>query len=154
MNSICEISNDNSNSQVVVSGKSEDIQNFSKILKSKKKKAIMLPVSAPFHCSLMKKAADIMEKKINNINFALPRPNIISNVTAQEVNDVNKIKSLLIDQITSRVRWRESLNYMIKKGVTSFLEIGPGKVLSGLVKKTNRDVTTISINTLEDIKND
>jgi [acyl-carrier-protein] S-malonyltransferase len=153
-NSICEISNDNSNSQVVVSGKSEDIQNFSKILKSKKKKAIMLPVSAPFHCSLMKKAADIMEKKINNINFALPRPNIISNVTAQEVNDVNKIKSLLIDQITSRVRWRESLNYMIKKGVTSFLEIGPGKVLSGLVKKTNRDVTTISINTLEDIKND
>ncbi len=152
--SICEISNDNSNSQVVVSGKSDDIQNFSKILKSKKKKAIMLPVSAPFHCSLMKKAADIMEKKINNINFALPRPNIISNVTAQEVNDVNKIKSLLIDQITSRVRWRESLNYMIKKGVTSFLEIGPGKVLSGLVKKTNRDVATISINTLEDIKND
>ena len=152
--SICEISNDNSNSQVVVSGKSSDIRILSENLKKKKKKGILLPVSAPFHCSMMKKAAELMEKKISNINFTLPKPNIISNVTAKEENDVNKFKLLLKNQITSRVRWRESLNYMIKEGVTNFLEIGPGKVLSGLVKKTNKNVTTLSINTLEDLKHD
>ena len=149
---ICEISNDNSNSQIVISGEKEVIQKFNENLKKKKKKGILLPVSAPFHCSLMKNAAEEMREKINKTDFAKPLPSIISNVTAKEENDINKIKPLLIDQITSRVRWRESIDYMIKNGVKSFLEIGPGKVLSGLVKKINSDVEISNINSIEDIK--
>ena len=102
----------------------------------------------------MKKAAEKMKQKIQNTNFVKPEPSIISNVTAQEEVEVNKIKPLLIDQITSRVRWRESIDFMIKQGVASFLEIGPGKVLSGLVKKINRNVKISNINSIEDIKND
>ena len=151
---ICEIANDNSNTQVVVSGKKKIIEEFNKNLKSKKKRGILLSVSAPFHCSLMKEAAEKMKEKIENTNFLKPKPNIISNVTAREETDVNKIKPLLVDQITSRVRWRESVNYMINQGVTDFLEIGPGKVLSGLVKKINKDVKISNINSIEDIKND
>jgi [acyl-carrier-protein] S-malonyltransferase len=150
----CEIANDNSNSQVVVSGKKTAIEILSENLKKKKKKGILLPVSAPFHCSLMKKAAENMKDKIENTNFLKPKPNIISNVTAKEEIDVNRIKPLLIDQITSRVRWRESVDYMIKQGVKDFLEIGPGKVLSGLVKKINKDVKVSNIDCIGDIKND
>ena len=150
----CEIANDNSNSQVVVSGKKTAIEILNENLKKKKKKGILLPVSAPFHCSLMKKAAENMKDKIENTNFLKPKPNIISNVTAKEEMDVNRIKPLLIDQITSRVRWRESVDYMIKQGVKDFLEIGPGKVLSGLVKKINKDVKVSNIDCIEDIKND
>ena len=151
---ICEIANDNSNSQVVISGEKNVIKILNENLKKKKKKGILLPVSAPFHCSLMKRAAENMKDKIENTNFLKPKPNIISNVTAKEEADVNKIKPLLIDQITSRVRWKESVNYMIKQGVEDFLEIGPGKVLSGLVKKINKDVKISNINSIEDIKND
>jgi [acyl-carrier-protein] S-malonyltransferase len=150
----CEIANDNSNSQVVVSGKKTAIEILSENLKKKRKKGILLPVSAPFHCSLMKKAAENMKDKIENTNFLKPKPNIISNVTAKEEMDVNRIKPLLIDQITSRVRWRESIDYMIKQGVKDFLEIGPGKVLSGLVKKINKDVKVSNIDCIGDIKND
>ena len=151
---ICEIANDNSNSQVVISGEKNVIKILNENLKKKKKKGILLPVSAPFHCSLMKKAAENMKDKIENTSFLKPKPSIISNVTAKEEVDVNKIKPLLIDQITSRVRWKESVNYMIKQGVEDFLEIGPGKVLSGLVKKINKDVKISNINSIEDIKND
>ena len=151
---VCEISNDNSNVQIVISGEKKTIDKFNENLKRKKKKGILLSVSAPFHCSLMKKAAEKMKQKIQNTNFVKPEPSIISNVTAQEEVDVNKIKPLLIDQITSRVRWRESIDFMIKQGVASFLEIGPGKVLSGLVKKINRNVKISNINLIKDIKND
>jgi len=151
---ICEIANDNTSGQVVVSGKKMVIEILNENLKKKKKKGILLPVSAPFHCSLMKKAAENMKDKIENTNFLKPKPSIISNVTAKEETDVDKIKPLLIDQITSRVRWRESIDFMIKQGVASFLEIGPGKVLSGLVKKINRNVKILNINSIEDIKND
>ena len=151
---VCEIANDNSNSQVVVSGKKTSIEILSSNLKKKRKKGILLPVSAPFHCSLMKKAAENMKDKIESTNFLKPKPNIISNVTAKEETDVNRIKPLLIDQITSRVRWRESVDYMINQGVKEFLEIGPGKVLSNLVKKINKDVKVSNIDSIEDIKND
>ena len=153
-NEICEIANDNSNNQVVVSGNAESIKIFNEKIKKKNKKAIILPVSAPFHSSLMKSAADKMKEKIDKTNFLQPKPKIISNVTAQEEDDINGIKSLLVNQITSRVRWRESVNYMIKKGVSDFVEIGPGKVLSGLVKKINREVKISNINSINDIKND
>ena len=150
----CEIANDNSNSQVVVSGKKAAIDILSNNLKKKGKRGILLPVSAPFHCSLMKKAAGNMKDKIEKTNFLKSKPNIISNVTAKEEVDVNRIKPLLIDQITSRVRWRESVDYMINQGVKDFLEIGPGKVLSGLVRKINKDVNVSNIDNIEDIKND
>ena len=100
----------------------------------------------------MGNAASLMKDKIENTNFVKPRPNIISNVTAKEEDDINKIKTLLVDQITSKVRWRESINYMIKEGVTEFVEIGPGKVLSNLIKKINNDIKVLNINSIMDIK--
>tara|TARA_Y100000590_G_scaffold305686_1_gene344813 strand:- start:688 stop:1608 length:921 start_codon:yes stop_codon:yes gene_type:complete len=151
---ICEIANDNTIGQVVVSGKKKSIESLTDHFKKKKKKCILLPVSAPFHCSLMKSAAENMKNKIEETSFSKPKPGIISNVTAKEEIDANRIKPLLIDQITSRVRWKESVDFMIKQGVNEFLEIGPGKVLSGLVKKINRDVKISNINSVEDIKND
>ena len=151
---VCEIANDNSYGQVVVSGKKKSIEILNINLKNKKKRGIILPVSAPFHCSLMTKAANNMVDKINKTTFLKPTISVISNVTAQEENDENKIKSLLIDQITSRVRWKESVEYMIKNGVNDFIEIGPGKVLSGLVKKINKNVKIRSVNLMDDIIND
>ena len=136
---------------VLGTGTKTIIETLNNNLKRKKKRGIILPVSAPFHSSLMKKASENMKNKIENIDFLKPSPSIISNVTAREEVDVNKIKSLLVDQITSRVRWRESVDYMIKEGVTDFLEIGPGKVLSGLVKKINKDVKISNINSVDDI---
>ncbi len=100
----------------------------------------------------MKKASGIMKNKIESTDFLKPKPSIISNVTAKKEDDISLIKSLLVGQITSRVRWRESVNYMIKEGVVDFVEIGPGKVLSGLVKKIDNDVQVSNINSLDDIK--
>ena len=151
---ICEIANDNSNEQVVVSGRKNTIDILYRSLKTKKKRGIILPVSAPFHCSLMKSASNKMESKIKDTDFKIPSPSIISNVTAKQENDTNVIKSLLIDQITSRVRWRESISYMINEKVTNFVEIGPGKVLSGLVKKIDKEVKIKNISSLNDIEND
>ncbi len=148
---ICEVANDNSNEQVVVSGERDIIEAFSQNLKKKKKRGIILPVSAPFHCSMMKNAAVTMEEKIKQTDFLKPNPSIISNVTAQPEEDVDSIKLLLVKQITSKVRWRESINYMIDNKVDDFLEIGPGKVLSGLVKKINKQVKIKNINTLNDL---
>ena len=153
-NEVCEIANDNSIGQVVVSGTKKIIDKLHDNLKSKKKRGIILPVSAPFHCSLMNKADENMKEKIQKTIFLKPKPSIISNVTAKEEDEENKIKLLLIDQITSRVKWRESVNNLIKSGVNEFLEIGPGKVLSGLVKKINKNVKIININSIDDIKND
>ena len=148
----CEIANDNCNGQIVVSGKKAAIENIKENLKKKKKKGILLPVSAPFHCSLMKSASIKMKDKIEKTDFLKLKPSIISNVTAKEVTDIDRIKPLLIDQITSRVRWRESIEYMINEGVSDFLEIGPGKVLSGLVKKINKNVKISNINSVEDVQ--
>ena len=147
----CYIANDNSNGQIVLSGFSQDIDKFIDILKTKKIKNIKLPVSAPFHCELMDKATSIMSNKINNTKFEEPKNPIISNVTGQETQEIEKIKDLLIKQIESPVRWRESVIYMIKNGVSKFIEIGPGKVLSGLVKRIDKTVNVNTINKLEDL---
>ena len=149
----CYIANDNSNGQIVLSGLNSDIDKFIEVLKTKKIKNIKLPVSAPFHCKLMDKATSIMRDKINNTNFEKPKNVIISNVTGSETQEIDKIKDLLIKQIESPVRWRESVIYMIKNGVTNFIEIGPGKVLSGLVKRIDKTIDVNTINKLEDIKN-
>ena len=149
----CYIANDNSNGQIVLSGLNSDIDKFIEILKTKKIKNIKLPVSAPFHCKLMDKATSIMRDKINNTNFEKPKNVIISNVTGSETQEIEQIKDLLIKQIESPVRWRESVIYMIKNGVRNFIEIGPGKVLSGLVKRIDKTINVNTINKLEDIKN-
>ena len=150
---VCEIANDNAYGQVIVSGDKEKIVFFQNFLKEKKVKSIPLKVSAPFHCSLMKSAAEKMKEKINEINFREPDFDIISNVTAKAENNPSTIKRLLIDQIYSTVRWRESLIEMSKRGVNNFIEIGPGKVLTGMVKRTLKDVNSFSINSIADIKN-
>ncbi len=149
----CYIANDNSNGQIVLSGLNSDIDKFIETLKTKKIKNIKLPVSAPFHCKLMDKATSIMRDKINNTNFEKPKNIIISNATGSETQEIETIKDLLIKQIESPVRWRESVIYMIKKGVTNFIEIGPGKVLSGLLKRIDKTINVNTINKIEDLKN-
>ena len=126
---------------------------FGEFLK-KKVKAIPLKVSAPFHCSLMKPAAKIMEEKIESTLFKRPQIKIINNVNAQETKDPEEIKKLLVNQIFSTVKWRDSLINMSKLGVESFIEVGPGKALIGMVKRTIKDkiVNCFSINTIADIK--
>ncbi len=150
---ICEIANDNAEGQVIISGDSGSIKEFQLFLKEKKIKSIPLKVSAPFHCSLMKPAAEIMSEKINNTNFINPKFEIISNVKAMPENNAKNIKNLLIDQIFNTVKWRESIVNISKKGISNFIEIGPGKVLSGMVKRTLTNVKSFSINSIADIKN-
>ena len=147
-----QVANDNSEGQIVISGKTKDLQTLSEFLKENRIKNIKLPVSAPFHCSLMSKATDVMTKELKKINFKQSNNTLISNVTADEVSNVEDLKSLLIKQIEKKVRWRESILYMINKGVNQFIEIGPGKVLSGLVKRINKDVKISSINSQSDIE--
>ena len=141
--------------QVILSGLASSVDLVEKEFKSIGARSLIdLPVSAPFHCSLMKPASEKMKPKIEATDFLTPKPGVISNVTAEVVNHEKNIKKLLIQQITSRVRWRESVDFMTEKGVVEFIEIGPGKVLSGLVKKINREVKISNINVLDDLKND
>ena len=149
----CFVANDNSENQVVVSGTISDIDKFSEELKSKKIKNIKLNVSAPFHCKLMNSATDIMKEEISKVKFNQQKNILISNVTAKEVSNSENIKKLLIDQIESRVRWRESVKYMTNNNIDQFIEIGPGKVLSGLIKRIDKSVKVNAINEEEDIKN-
>ena len=150
---ICEIANDNAIGQVILSGNKEKIEILQKDLKEKKIKSIPLKVSAPFHCSLMKPAAVKMEEKINKASFINPSVKIINNVTAKPEINSNVIKRLLIDQIFCTVKWRESLIHMSESGVKNFIEIGPGKALTGMVKRTIKDANCFSINSITDIKN-
>ena len=148
-----EIANDNSEGQIVVSGKTNDLENLTEILKENSIKNLKLPVSAPFHSKLMSKATNIMKKEIDKLNFQDGNNILISNVTAKEIENKANLKKLLIKQIESRVRWRESVIYMISKGIKQFIELGPGKVLSGLVKRIDRQTEINTINDENDIKN-
>ena len=151
-NFVAQVANDNSNGQIVLSGKTNDLKILSEFLKDNKIKNIKLPVSAPFHCSLMSKATMVMTEELQKINFKQSKNILISNVTAEEISNTEDLKYLLIKQIEKRVRWRESILNMINKGVSQFIEIGPGKVLSGLVKRINKDVKISSINSQSDIE--
>ena len=147
-----QIANDNSEGQIVLSGKNKDLESLNEILKEKKIKNIKLPVSAPFHCNLMKKATEIMKNEIEKLNFKEGKNILVSNVTANEISNKEELKKLLIDQIENRVRWRESIINMTNKGVDHYIEIGPGKVLSGLIKRINKNVKINTINNENDIK--
>ena len=147
-----QIANDNSEGQIVVSGKNDDLNKLMQILKENNIKNIKLPVSAPFHCKLMSTATSIMKNELEKIKFQDANNILISNVTASEILDKNELKKLLIEQIESRVRWRETVVNMVNKGVNHFIEIGPGKVLSGLIKRINKEVKINTINSENDIK--
>ena len=150
---ICEIANDNAEGQTIVSGNSQGIDELKKILIKNKKRTIPLSVSAPFHCSLMKPAASQMEELINKTKFNIPSFEIISNVTSLPIKDPKDIKKLLIQQIFSSVKWRESIINISKNGVNNFFEIGPGKVLTGMVKRTLKNINCFSLNSINDMKN-
>ena len=147
-----QIANDNSEGQIVLSGKIIDLEKLIEILKSKKIKNVKLPVSAPFHSNLMGEATKVMKNEIEKTNFQDSKTILISNVTAKEIANKEDLKKLLIEQIESRVRWRESVLNMIKNGTNQFIEIGPGKVLSGLVKRIDKNVKINTINSISDIK--
>ena len=147
-----EIANDNSEGQLVLSGKNNEIDKLTEVLKLNNIKNIRLPVSAPFHCQLMNKATEIMKNEIEKVNFEDSKNILISNVTGEEILNKDQLKILLIQQIENRVRWRESVINMINKGINHFIEIGPGKVLSGLVKRINKDVKINTINSESDIR--
>ena len=152
-NFISQIADDNSDGQIVLSGRNSDLEKLIHVLKSKNIKNVKLPVSAPFHCQLMNKATEIMRNEIQKMNFEDSKNKLISNVTAKEILNKEELKMLLIDQIENRVRWRESVNHMIDNEVNHFIEIGPGKVLTGLIKRIDKNVKTNTINTESDIKN-
>ena len=148
----CFIANDNSPQQIVVSGLKNNIDVFSQDLNKLKIKNIKLSVSAPFHCKLMRKATENMKNNIMDLNFIDIKNPLISNFNAKPSISASEIKNLLVSQIEGRVRWLESVEFMINQGTKNFIEIGPGKVLSGLVKIINKNIYAYSINNEEDIK--
>ncbi len=147
----CFIANDNSDGQLVLSGKKNDLEKLSLDLKKNSIKNIILPVSAPFHCELMEKATEVMKSQIEKLNINTTNKILISNVTGKPMSDPEYIKRLLISQIECRVKWRESIKYMIENGTKGFIEIGPGKVLTGLVKRIDKNIKLNAINSEEDI---
>ena len=146
---VAQISNDNCPGQIVISGNKDKINKILDDLKTNySKKAILLPVSAPFHCSLMQPSADKMNHILIKTNFSQPEINIVSNVTAKKIDNFKEIPSLLTKQITHHVRWRESVDFMTKNGVKHFIEIGPGKALTGMIKRIGKELTTTTIDNI------
>jgi len=148
----CFIANDNSEGQIVVSGNVVELEKLIIDLKLNNIKNVKLPVSAPFHCKLMNKATMTMKEEIAKLNFQQPKNILISNVTGKGISNLSELKDLLVKQIESRVRWRESVLLMINNEVSQFIEIGPGKVLSGLIKRIDKNIKVSAINSDEDIK--
>ena len=151
---VCDIANDNSEGQVVISGDILAVENAIKLSKDFGiKRAIILPVSAPFHCQLMKPAQIIMENALNELIFKTPTVPIIPNVNVSPETNPDKLRKNLIDQVTGTVRWRQTMKFADKQGVKKVIELGSGKVLSGIAKRMIKNVVTISIENTEDFKN-
>jgi len=150
---VCQAANDNDPAQVVVSGHREAVERAVDIAKEKgAKRAVMLPVSAPFHCALMEPAARAMAGALAEVDIKNPAVPVIANVLAEPVADATVIRSLLVDQITGSVRWRESVLDMRQRGVTEIWEIGAGKALSGMIRRIDREIETLSIATPDEVK--
>lgn len=148
---VCQVANDNTIGQVVISGTKASIERLIAIVQKNAKKAINLPVSAPFHSQLMEPATHVMREALHNADIQPPSVPVIANVTALPVQDPDQIRDLLVQQVENRVRWRESVAYMIDQGINHFVEIGPGKVLSGLIRKIDPNVKLTSVNSLESL---
>jgi [acyl-carrier-protein] S-malonyltransferase len=143
---VCAIANDNSPGQIVISGTMAAVTRANELAKEKgAKRALMLPVSAPFHSPLMEPAARVMQEALANASFKTPTLPVIANVTATATHDTDTIRKLLVEQVTGQVRWRESVQYMAAQGVTYALEIGVGKVLTGLIKRTEKDIEVVCV---------
>ncbi|MBE0414129.1 ACP S-malonyltransferase [Yoonia sp.] len=149
---VCEAANDNDPGQVVVSGHKAAVERAVEIAKTKgAKRAVILPVSAPFHCSLMAPAARAMADALDDVTIAAPAVPLVANVMARAVSDPDEIRALLVEQVTGAVRWRESVAFMAAQGVTEVHEIGAGKALSGMVKRIDRGLTATAVSTPEDV---
>ena len=149
---VCQAANDNDPSQVVVSGHKAAVERACELAKEKgAKRALLLPVSAPFHCALMQPAADAMKEALASVTLNAPRVPLVANVRAEAVSDADTIRSLLVEQVTGSVRWRESMGYMAAQGVTEIWEIGAGKALSGMIKRIDRSLATKAIGTPADV---
>lgn len=149
---VCQAANDNGGGQVVVSGDKAAVERATEIARAKgAKRAMLLPVSAPFHCSLMQPAADAMAEALANVTINSPKSFLVSNVLASAITAPDEIRKRLVEQVTGTVRWRESVVYMAQQGVTHFLEIGSGKVLSGLVKRISEGAIGVAVGGPDDI---
>ena len=149
---VCDIANDNSPGQVVVSGHKSAVERAVEIAKSKgAKRSLLLPVSAPFHCSLMTPAAEAVGAALGKMSLNAPTLPVITNVSAGAESDPETLKQALVEQVTARVRWRETVLTLGKLGVVETLELGAGKVLAGLVKRTDKTLKTRSVGTPDDI---
>ncbi|MDG1337190.1 MAG: ACP S-malonyltransferase [Tateyamaria sp.] len=150
---VCEAANDNDPGQVVVSGHKAAVERAVELAKARgAKRAVMLPVSAPFHCALMAPAADVMDKALSDVSFGVPTVPVVPNVRAQACSDPTELRALLVEQITGAVRWRESVAWMAGQGVTEIWEIGAGKALSGMVRRIDRSVVTRAVGMPTDVK--
>jgi [acyl-carrier-protein] S-malonyltransferase len=150
---VCTAATDNAPGQVVISGHTAAVDRAIAIAAERGfKRSVKLPVSAPFHCSLMQPAADAMKKALADVTIKVPAVPVVANVTAEAVSDANKIRELLVQQITGAVRWRESVLYMKGKGVEQLVECGAGAVLTGLTKRIDKEITALSLQTPEDIE--
>jgi|TARA_B110001454_G_scaffold116767_1_gene109195 [acyl-carrier-protein] S-malonyltransferase len=149
---VCQAANDNDPNQVVISGNLEAVERAIILAKEKgAKRAIILPVSAPFHCELMQPASDVMAEAFSKVSFKIPSSPIVANYSALPVVDPTEIKNLLIKQITGRVRWRETINYMSQNGVDKVIEIGSGKALTGMIRRINKDINCYNIGSSDDL---
>ncbi len=149
---VCQAANDNDPGQVVVSGHKAAVERAVGIAKEKgAKRAMLLPVSAPFHCALMQPAADVMAEALNGVEIAAPKVPLVANVVAEQVTDPDRIRDLLIRQVTGAVRWRESVLFMASQGATEAWEIGAGKALSGMIRRIDRGMATRAVGTPEDV---
>ena len=150
---IVAVANDNGGGQVVVSGHKAAVERAIETAKARgAKRGMMLPVSAPFHCPLMQPAADAMRTALETVPLATPRVALVANVLASEITEPSAIKQRLVEQVTGLVRWRESVQYMKSRGVEMLVECGTGKVLSGLVKRIDKEMTGLALNTPADIE--
>ncbi len=150
---VCQAANDNDPAQVVVSGDKDAVERAVEIAKEKgAKRAILLPVSAPFHCALMQPAALAMKEALGQVAFREPKVPLVANVVAEAVTDPDRIRDLLVEQVTHSVRWRESVAWMAGQGVTETWEIGAGKALSGMVRRIAREIEARAVGTPEDVK--
>jgi [acyl-carrier-protein] S-malonyltransferase len=148
---VCDIANDNAPGQVVISGHKAAVDRAIAIAKTKGKKAMLLNVSAPFHCALMQPAADAMAKALDSAALRAPFLPVVTNVSAAPVSDAASLKAQLVQQVTGRVRWRESVEALVAQGVDTIVELGAGKVLSGMIKRIAPDVTLLNVETPDDI---
>ena len=150
---VCQAANDNDPGQVVVSGHKAAVERAVDLAKEKgAKRAVLLPVSAPFHCALMQPAAEAMAEALSHVDIAAPKVPVVANVVASGVTNPATIRSLLVDQVTGSVRWRESVAWMAGEGVTEIYEIGAGKALSGMVRRIDRAIACTAVGTPDDVK--